>query len=87
MPKHEKAVILFDFFINYVYNISVNKNGIGYQKYFVSDITKIKRLGCVIMYHINFDKPVHIHFIGIGGISMSGLAEVLLNPRKLSEIR
>ncbi len=79
MPKHEKAVILFDFFINYVYNISVNKNGIGYQKYFVSDITKIKRLGCVIMYHINFDKPVHIHFIGIGGISMSGLAEVLLN--------
>jgi len=30
------------------------------------------------MYTIDFDKPVHIHFIGIGGISMSGLAEVLL---------
>ena len=30
------------------------------------------------MYKINFDKPVHVHFIGIGGISMSGLAEVLL---------
>ena len=30
------------------------------------------------MYTINFDQPVHIHFIGIGGISMSGLAEVLL---------
>ncbi|MCR5268505.1 MAG: UDP-N-acetylmuramate--L-alanine ligase [Lachnospiraceae bacterium] len=30
------------------------------------------------MYQIDFDKPVHIHFIGIGGISMSGLAEVLL---------
>lgn len=30
------------------------------------------------MYQIDFDKPIHIHFIGIGGISMSGLAEVLL---------
>ena len=30
------------------------------------------------MYTIDFNKPVHIHFIGIGGISMSGLAEILL---------
>ena len=30
------------------------------------------------MYKINFEKPVHVHFIGIGGISMSGLAEILL---------
>ncbi|MBP5384403.1 MAG: UDP-N-acetylmuramate--L-alanine ligase [Lachnospiraceae bacterium] len=30
------------------------------------------------MYQIDFDRPVRIHFIGIGGISMSGLAEVLL---------
>ena len=30
------------------------------------------------MYQIDFKKPVHIHFIGIGGISMSGLAEILL---------
>lgn len=30
------------------------------------------------MYQIDFHKPQHIHFIGIGGISMSGLAEVLL---------
>lgn len=30
------------------------------------------------MYKINFDQPVHVHFIGIGGISMSGLAEILL---------
>lgn len=30
------------------------------------------------MYHLNFQKPVHVHFIGIGGISMSGLAEILL---------
>lgn len=30
------------------------------------------------MYEIDFNKPLHIHFIGIGGISMSGLAEILL---------
>ncbi len=30
------------------------------------------------MYKINFEEPVHVHFIGIGGISMSGLAEILL---------
>lgn len=30
------------------------------------------------MYQINFNHPCHIHFIGIGGISMSGLAEILL---------
>ncbi|NWO21092.1 UDP-N-acetylmuramate--L-alanine ligase [Oribacterium sp. oral taxon 102] len=31
------------------------------------------------MYQINFTHPIHIHFIGIGGISMSGLAEILLD--------
>ena len=31
------------------------------------------------MYHIDFEKPICIHFIGIGGISMSGLAEILLD--------
>ena len=30
------------------------------------------------MYKINFNKPANIHFIGIGGISMSGLAEILI---------
>ena len=30
------------------------------------------------MYKINFKQPIHLHFIGIGGISMSGLAEILL---------
>ncbi|MBU9745569.1 UDP-N-acetylmuramate--L-alanine ligase [Lachnospiraceae bacterium ASD3451] len=30
------------------------------------------------MYKINFESPIHVHFIGIGGISMSGLAEILL---------
>lgn len=31
------------------------------------------------MYKINFSSPIHVHFIGIGGISMSGLAEILMN--------
>lgn len=31
------------------------------------------------MYTLDYKKPVHVHFIGIGGISMSGLAEVLLD--------
>ncbi|MEG0813384.1 MAG: UDP-N-acetylmuramate--L-alanine ligase [Clostridium sp.] len=31
------------------------------------------------MYQIDFNKPQAIHFIGIGGISMSGLAEILLD--------
>lgn len=31
------------------------------------------------MYKINFDNPIHVHFIGIGGISMSGLARILLD--------
>ena len=31
------------------------------------------------MYQVKFDNPVHIYFIGIGGISMSGLAEILLD--------
>lgn len=29
------------------------------------------------MYKLNFEQPIHVHFIGIGGISMSGLAEIL----------
>ncbi|MDO4960269.1 MAG: UDP-N-acetylmuramate--L-alanine ligase [Eubacteriales bacterium] len=30
------------------------------------------------MYQIDFKKPIKVHFIGIGGISMSGLAEILM---------
>lgn len=30
------------------------------------------------MYKLNFNQPIHVHFIGIGGISMSGLAEILM---------
>ena len=30
------------------------------------------------MFSLNFNQPLHVHFIGIGGISMSGLAEILL---------
>lgn len=31
------------------------------------------------MYNIDFNKPISVYFMGIGGISMSGLAEILLN--------
>ena len=31
------------------------------------------------MYQVDFDHPSHVYFIGIGGISMSGLAEILLS--------
>lgn len=31
------------------------------------------------MYQIDFDKPLNVYFVGIGGISMSGLAEILLS--------
>lgn len=31
------------------------------------------------MYHVDFLHPIHVYFIGIGGISMSGLAEILLS--------
>ncbi len=30
------------------------------------------------MYTLDFQKPIHVYFMGIGGISMSGLAEILL---------
>lgn len=30
------------------------------------------------MYTLDFKKPIHVYFMGIGGISMSGLAEILL---------
>ncbi len=31
------------------------------------------------MYTIDFSRPVHVHFLGIGGISMSGLAMILMS--------
>ncbi|MDT3845079.1 MAG: UDP-N-acetylmuramate--L-alanine ligase [Bacillota bacterium] len=33
------------------------------------------------MFEIDLKKPAHVHFIGIGGISMSGLAEILLDEK------
>lgn len=33
------------------------------------------------MYEINFEQPIHVHFMGIGGISMSALAEILLDKK------
>ena len=32
-----------------------------------------------VMYKVDYNIPVNIHFIGIGGISMSGLAEILID--------
>ncbi len=29
------------------------------------------------MYQMNLEKPIHVYFVGIGGISMSGLAKIL----------
>ncbi len=44
------------------------------------DLTTIFILkGDFIMYQIDFKTPIHVHFIGIGGISMSGLASILLD--------
>ncbi len=31
------------------------------------------------MYQLDFNSPIHVYFCGIGGISMSGLAEILLS--------
>ena len=31
------------------------------------------------MYQVSFDNPIHVHFMGIGGISMSGLAMILMD--------
>ena len=31
------------------------------------------------MYELDFNTPAKIHFTGIGGISMSGLAEIMLS--------
>lgn len=33
------------------------------------------------MYQIKYNEPVHIHFIGIGGISMSGLGRCFAKTR------
>lgn len=41
----------------------------------------LKRQDVYEMYHIDFCSPISIHFIGIGGISMSGLAEILLKEQ------
>lgn len=33
------------------------------------------------MFTIDFKKPIHVYFMGIGGISMSGLAQILLSRK------
>ena len=43
------------------------------------------------MYQVDFNHPIHIYFIGIGGISMSGLAEMEIlfcrNEKLLSALK
>jgi len=34
--------------------------------------------GWIKMFQVDFKKPCHVYFMGIGGISMSGLAEILI---------
>lgn len=43
------------------------------ELHFFRSGTTIENMG-----KVNFQEPNHVHFIGIGGISMSGLAEILL---------
>lgn len=38
----------------------------------------MKKRGDFYMFNIDFKSPVHVYFIGIGGISMSGLAQILI---------
>ena len=38
------------------------------------------------MFNIDFNHPIHVHFIGIGGISMSGLAGFFLTGTSLSQV-
>lgn len=47
--------------------------------YGILPLIQIKnRKSGTFMYNIDFNNPVHVHFIGIGGISMSGLAHILI---------
>lgn len=56
--------------------VYVNVNIAGSR--FMCDSAEDKR-GTDVMYQIKLDQPVHAHFIGIGGVSMSGLAEILMD--------
>lgn len=60
-------IISFDFFLNAAI---IEADG--------QCFTYIIKTGCAFMYKIDFQHPIRIHFIGIGGISMSGLAEILI---------
>lgn len=56
------------------------KNAIGFFCVIIYNYVKTNILyGGFIMYQLDFNHPIHIHFIGIGGISMSGLAEILID--------
>jgi UDP-N-acetylmuramate--alanine ligase len=52
---------------------------IPHEVYYVYIIIMKRKEFLSSMYQINFNNPIHVHFIGIGGISMSGLAEILID--------
>lgn len=54
------------------------RKNLGYLHGMRYNENKLFKRRLLHMYQINYDQPVHVHFIGIGGISMSGLAAVLL---------
>ena len=47
--------------------------------FFNMHFQKIFKQAGIFMYKLDFQKPIHVHFIGSGGISMSGLAEIILD--------
>jgi UDP-N-acetylmuramate--alanine ligase len=65
---------------HHIFCVYINSGTIPSQYYLRKIISakKSTKIGSVnFMYHINFQKPIDVYFIGIGGISMSGLAELL----------
>ncbi len=73
----DNMVIMISLFEMVLYCILIlngyNNNILTYFRIII-----MSRIGCVIiMYNIDFNSPCHIYFMGIGGISMSGFAELL----------
>ena len=69
----QNFVCFFPFHAYNIYEYMADAGNVGSYKY------QIRQGENNPMYQIDFSNPIHIHFIGIGGISMSGLAEILLS--------